>query len=329
MRASSLLARARLAIMSSAVVFGALGAANTLAGCTVVSRGVSSMTQDLEPAKKGGLKTLYARDGRLSALWIGHASVLIRIDDRLVLTDPVLTNVVGAFARRLVEPGLTAEEIPPGVTVIISHAHFDHLSLGTLSRIQSQVRRAYLPPGAVSYLTDMSFDARELRAWQAEDDLGLKITAVPVVHRAGRYGVDAMWNDATFTGYVIEYHGMRVYFGGDTGYEGATFRNVKEKLGPPDLAILPIGPIHPREFMRPIHEDGYEAVSAFVDLGAKYMLPMHYGTFINSVDEPGEDLARYKDALAQAKLDDGRAAPLLPGEARIYLEQPKAPPPEK
>jgi L-ascorbate metabolism protein UlaG (beta-lactamase superfamily) len=179
------------------------------------------------------------------------------------------------------------------------------------------------------YLTDMSFDARELRAWQYEDDLGLKITAVPVQHRAGRYGVDAMWNEATFTGWVVEYHGVRVYFGGDTGYEAAIFKNVKEKLGPPDLAILPIGPIHPREFMRPMHEDGYEALSAFADLGAKYMLPMHFDTFINSVDEPGEDLVRYKDALARSKIEDGRATPLVEGEARVYITKPKEAPPEK
>jgi N-acyl-phosphatidylethanolamine-hydrolysing phospholipase D len=290
-------------------------------GCSIVSRQARAYTDGPTPTRKADLGTLYAKDARLSALWIGHASVLVRMDDRFFLADPVLGNQVGGVSRRLVAAGMTAEELPPALTVLISHAHFDHLSVGTLSTIDAKVRRAYLPPGAASYLPNVAFDARELTAFKADDDLGFKVTAVPVKHRGGRFGADEMWNEETFTGWVVEYHGLTVFFGGDTGYDGALWKNVKKHFPSIDLAILPIGPIHPRAFMRGMHEDGYEAVSTFVDLGAKYMLPMHFATFVNSGDDEGEDLARFQDAVKQAKVEPSRAFALVQGEARVYVKK--------
>jgi L-ascorbate metabolism protein UlaG (beta-lactamase superfamily) len=295
--------------------------AASASGCSVVSRQVNAFTSGPLPTKKPDFATLYAKDARLSALWIGHASVLVRMDDRFLLADPILTNQAGALSRRLVAPAITAEQVPPGVTVVISHAHFDHLSIGTLSQIAGKVRRAYLPPGAVSYMTDVSLDARELGPFKSEDDLGFKVTAVPVMHRSGRYGVDSMWNEETFTGWVVEYHGLTVFFGGDTGYDGTMWKEVKRRFPSIDLAILPIGPIHPRDFMRPMHVDGYEAVATFQDLGAKYMLPMHFATFVNSTDDEGEDLWRFQDAVSRAKVDKERAFALVQGEAHTYVKK--------
>lgn len=290
-------------------------------GCAPVSRQMKAYTEGPVPARKADLATLYAKNARLAALWIGHASVLVRMDDRFLLADPVLGNQVGGFSRRLVGPGITKEELPPGLTVIVSHAHFDHLSVGTLSDIDAKVRRAYVPTGAACYLPNVAFDARELDPFESDEDLGFKVTAVPVRHRGGRYGADAMWNEATFTGYVVEYHGLTVFFGGDTGYDAGMWKDVKKRFPSIDLAILPIGPIHPRTFMRDMHEDGYEAVGTFVDLGAKYMLPMHFATFVNSMDDEGEDLARFQDAVKRARVDPARAFALTQGEAHVYLEK--------
>ncbi len=318
MRASTLL---RATAAGVRIMLGAVFTVASVSGCAILSRQTRAYTDGPTPARKADLRTLYAKDARLSALWIGHASVLVRMDDRFLLADPVLGNQVGGFSRRLVAPGISYEELPPGLTVVISHAHFDHLSVGTLTQIDAKVRRAYLPPGAACYLPDVSFDARELTAFKSDDDLGFKVTAVPVKHRGGRFGADEMWNDETFTGWVVEYHGLTVFFGGDTAYDGALWKQVKQHFPSIDLAILPIGPIHPRTFMRGAHQDGYEAVSTFVDLGAKYMLPMHFGTFVNSTDDDGEDLARFQDAVREAKVEGTRAFALEQGEAHVYVEK--------
>src|SRR6185312_11471672 len=89
-------------------------------------------------------------------------------------------------------------------------------------------------------------------------------------------------------GYVIEYHGMTVYFGGDTAYVAANFWRTAQKFPSIDLALMPIAPIHPRDFMKHSHVDPAEAVQAFLDLKAKRMVPIHFDTFINSTDEVGD-----------------------------------------
>src|SRR5690349_9058290 len=75
---------------------------------------------------------------RLSALWIGHATVLLQMDDKVIITDPFLTETIGELGRRVVEPGIDVENIPPCDVILISHSHFDHLSLGSLTILEAK-----------------------------------------------------------------------------------------------------------------------------------------------------------------------------------------------
>ena len=86
------------------------------------------------------------KNARLAVLWIGHATALVQIDDKVILTDPVFTSSVGQLSKRLVEPGLDPENLPPVDAVLISHMHFDHLSLGSLEMIERKVRMLLMPP---------------------------------------------------------------------------------------------------------------------------------------------------------------------------------------
>jgi N-acyl-phosphatidylethanolamine-hydrolysing phospholipase D len=272
------------------------------------------------------------KDARLAVVWVGHATALIQIDDKVVLTDPVFTSSVGQFSKRLVEPGIDPKDLPPIDAVLISHMHFDHLSLGSLAEIEPKVRTALLPAGGAAYLTDWySFPAHELRTWQAWEKDGLRVTAVPVDHVGWRYGVDEAWMTHSFTGYVIEYHGLKVYFGGDSAYDQRMFVETGERFPKLDLALLPIAPIEPRSVMRRFHMDPREAVQAFVDLDAARMVPIHYGTFITSTDDPGDPLREL--VSAQKKLDLGTRAivPMAIGERRVFVKvgegpEPPAPP---
>lgn len=260
------------------------------------------------------------KDARLSILWVGHATALVQMDDKFILTDPVFTSTVGMLSKRKYEPGLDVGKLPPIDAVLISHMHFDHLSLGTLDMIQEKTKNLFVPEGGTAYITDFSFPVVELRRWQNWEQNGLRVTAVAVKHVGGRYGVDASWNDS-FTGYVIEYHGLKVWFGGDSAYDQAAFVETGERFPGLDLAIMPIGPIEPRDFMRHYHVDPREAVQAFLDLGAKRMVPVHYGTFVNSTDEPGDALKALDVAKSEWKLGDRQILPLAIGEQRVLIKK--------
>jgi L-ascorbate metabolism protein UlaG (beta-lactamase superfamily) len=230
-------------------------------------------------------------DARLAVTWLGHAAALVQMDDRFVLTDPFLEDSVGQLSVRLQQPGMDPADLPRLDAVVVSHMHFDHLSLGSLDLIEAKVTRLFVPRGGLVYVPNYAFDARELSTWQSFDDRGMRITAVPVKHVGARYGIDAAWMTETFTGYVFEYRGLTVFFGGDTAYDGDRFRATAAHFPSIDLALLPIGPIHPRSFMESTHEDPGEAVRAFLDLGARCMVPIHFDTLVNGLDAPGEAVA--------------------------------------
>jgi len=226
-------------------------------------------------------------EAHLAVSWIGHATMLIQIDDRFVLTDPVLVDTIGfGLSHRKVGVPIDAGALPPIDAVVISHVHSDHFSLDSLAKIEHRARRVYVAEGGLVYLTNFAFDAVDLARWETFDDRGMQITAVPVKHLGNRYMIDT-WMHA-FTGYVIRYHGVTVFFGGDTAYEKENFRAVRERFGRIDLALLPIAPIHPRGFMEAVHMDPREALDAFADLGADVMIPMHFDTFVDSFDAPHE-----------------------------------------
>jgi N-acyl-phosphatidylethanolamine-hydrolysing phospholipase D len=258
-------------------------------------------------------------DARLAVLWVGHATTIVQIDDKFILTDPVFTSTVGQFSKRLVEPGVEPNNVPPIDAVLISHMHFDHLSLGTLELLERKIRRVYVPQGGLVYIPNFNFDSIEVPLWKTYDDDGLRITAVPTRHVGWRYGADRDWMTTSFSGWVIEYHGLTVYFGGDTGYEPENFRQAAARFTSIDLALLPIAPIHPRPFMERNHEDPNEAVLAFLDLHAKHMVPIHFDTFVNSLDaigEPGELLVR---AMHAHGLTEEQVHILAIGEQKVIV----------
>jgi L-ascorbate metabolism protein UlaG (beta-lactamase superfamily) len=281
-----------------------------LSACSFASKDIARVapTRITQPART---------DARLAVLWIGHATVLIQIDDKLILTDPFLVPTVGQFSRRVVDPGIDPANIPQLDAVVISHMHFDHMSLGSLELIEKKTPRLFVPQGGLVYVPNFAFDARELGTWKTFEQDGLRITAVPVNHVGWRYGIDSAWM-TSFTGYLFEYHGIRVYFGGDTAYDNRAFKEAGARFPNIDLALLPIAPIHPRTFMKRVHMDPPEALDAFRELGAKTMIPIHFDTLVNGFDDPGE--AR-NALLAEAKKRGvGEKVQLLAiGEQRVVI----------
>lgn len=313
----SFVSRAARGLLAASVALAASGCAIG----SIAARNLSTITRTPDKVPRKISKPL-RKDARLSVLWVGHATCLLQIDDKVVLTDPVFTATVAGLSRRLVEPGIDVADVPPIDAVLVSHVHADHLSLGSLEMLAPKVRHLALPRGGLTYLTDFAFDAFELGTWERWERDGLRITAVPVRHVGFRYGIDDAWMKDAFTGYLVEYHGLKVYFGGDTAYDERAFVETGRRFPGIDLALLPAGPAEPREFMRRTHVGPEEAVQVFLDLGAKAVVPIHRDTFVSSTDERGEALRRF---LAEAKarsVPDASVLALGIGEQRVVVPVP-------
>ncbi len=261
----------------------------------------------------------YRSDARLAVLWVGHATALLQMDDKLILTDPVFTTTIGEVSKRLVEPGIDPESVPPLAVTLISHLHFDHLSLGSLSLLERKIAMLIVPRKGLIYVPDYPFESRELPTWSTWESGGLRVTAVPVKHSGYRYGIDRAWMDQSYTGYVIQYHGLTVYFGGDTAYDRENVAATAARFPSIDLALLPIAPIHPRTHMEDKHIDPKEAVQVFQELKARILVPIHFGTFINSEDAPGEPIAALRLVAKKSKLDPRALQVLTQGEQRVLI----------
>jgi L-ascorbate metabolism protein UlaG (beta-lactamase superfamily) len=249
-------------------------------------------------------------------LWIGHATVLVQMDDKLVLTDPVFTSTIGQLSRRLVEPGLLPGDLPHVDAVLVSHVHLDHLSPGSLEMIERKVGFLAVPQKASVYVPDFSFETIELPSWKSVERGGLRVTAVPVRHRGARWGIDT-WMDTSFTGYVVEYHGLTVYFGGDTGYDKPLFDATRARFPSIDLALLPIAPVVRIGRVVEDHVDPREALLAFRDLGARWMVPIHHDTFLAATDPPGEPVRRLRAEMAAQGVAEDRVRVLTVGEQQV------------
>jgi N-acyl-phosphatidylethanolamine-hydrolysing phospholipase D len=247
------------------------------------SRAIDQISEPTRPVAHK-VATPIRPDVGLSVLWVGHATVLIQIHDKLIITDPVFTKTIGLLAKRSIDAGLDPSAVTRLDAILISHVHFDHFSYGSLDLLPKSAR-LFVPSGGIEYTPEFGFAATlPMKPWQAFEKDGLRITAVPVQHFGGRYGFDAGWNEEpTWTGYVIEYRGSTVFFAGDTRYDPEIFKEIGRRFQV-DVALIPIAPIEPRDFMGRVHTDPKEALQVFEDVGAKVMIPIHHDTFFQGLE---------------------------------------------
>ena len=231
--------------------------------------------------------------------FVNHATVLIQMAGRNILTDPVWSERVSPFRsvgpRRVRPPGIRFRDLPQIDAVLVSHNHYDHMDLTTLRRLSERDR-----PWVFSGLGNHALLASagvphgaELDWWQTSKlGPGFSVTAVPVQHFSGRGASDR--NATLWTGFVVSGSSGDVFFAGDTGY-GPHFARIGERFPRLRLAILPIGAYRPEWFMGPVHETPAEAIQAQRDLGAATAVGMHFGTFEltdEGEDEPAQELER-------------------------------------
>lgn len=258
-----------------------------------------------------------ADSSSIGVTWIGHATVLVRIEDRWFLTDPVLGKKIARVLPRNVEAGIDPRELPPLDAVLISHAHFDHLDIPSLRRVAPT--QLIVPSGAAKFLPDdlRARGVARLQTWERWTRDGVTITAVPASHGDGRYLVDR-WNHDTHTGYVIEYRGRTVYFAGDTGFVAREAAAIRERFAI-DVALIPIGPAGRAKWIErwrsDVHTTPEAALELFTATGAQWMVPIHYDTFFKPRHHERPYLER---AIAKAERG-GSVRVLSIGESTEFL----------
>ena len=231
---------------------------------------------------------------RITATWIGHATVLLNFYGTTILTDPVFSNRVGANLgfgtlgrKRQIAPALTFDDLPPIDLVLLSHAHMDHFDLPTLRRFPSDTpvitahRTQDLLAGMMVAPTELAWGDEKQLSSPAGD---LRIEAFQVNHWGARWRSDTFRG---YNGYIIEKAGKKIIFGGDTALCDH-FRAISRQ-GPFELALMPIGSYRPG---RSSHCTPEESAQMFRDSGARYILPIHHKTFALGPEPANEPIAR-------------------------------------
>jgi L-ascorbate metabolism protein UlaG (beta-lactamase superfamily) len=229
------------------------------------------------------------------ATWLGHSTVLLELDGRRVLTDPVFgerASPVGFAGPKRFHPVPAAiEELPPLDAVLLSHDHYDHLCRASIEAIAKMRVPIVTALGVGRHLERFGVDPALITEldWQESAEVGgVRFTATPAQHFSGR-GL-AHRNQTLWASWVVQSERRKVFFSGDTGLT-TQFLDIGRTHGPFDLVLLEVGAFHPA--WGAIHLGPENALTAFEMLGGGTLLPVHWGTFnlgLHDWDEPGETL---------------------------------------
>ena len=244
------------------------------------------------------------------AIWLGHANVWIHLGETTIAIDPIVGNI--PMYHRYTPLPVPVEQLRTDV-ILLTHAHYDHFDKPSVLRLLKKNPKTIIvaPEGFWRYLKGEIAREKcfELGWWESVKIGGLLITLTPSKHWSKRTPFDT--NKALWGGYIIQQEGRTIYHSGDSAY-GEHFKEIGERFEI-DEAFLPIGAYRPEEIMKYNHTNPPEALQAGIDLGAKTVLPIHYGTF-NLSDEPMNEPLEWFERLVHQNTYPFEAKPLQIGE---------------
>jgi len=248
--------------------------------------------------------------GEIGLTWIGHASFLVQTSRTNLLVDPNWAKWLKVI-KRIRHPGMEIRDLPTINLVLVTHAHFDHLDRRTLRRV-AEDQPIIVPFEVGNLVRGLGFQSiHELEYWKSFKCRGARITLTPCHHWGARFLHDS---HRGFGGYIIEVGGRTIYHCGDTAFFDG-FKEIGERFKI-DIALLPIGAYDPPSG-REVHMNPEEALQAFLDLGARRMVPMHYGSFRLSYEPPEEPLQRLLAAAKKLGIED-RVAVMTEGQPLVF-----------
>lgn len=237
-------------------------------------------------------------------LWLGHAAFFIRLNGKNILLDPVFGKP--SFVRTLIDVPSAIEKIKQVDYVLLSHDHRDHCDEDSIKQIAQKFPDARIYGGLRMdvLLKDWIPNEMQTAGWFQQfllPDDNVKIFFLPVRHWCRRGLFDT--NERLWGGYVIQGAGKTIYFSGDSGY-GSHYRETAELFPQIDYFLIGIGTYKPRWFMEPNHNSPEDALKAFIDTKAKFLVPMHFGRFDLSDESPGEPLRSLNDKAREMNVSD-------------------------
>jgi L-ascorbate metabolism protein UlaG (beta-lactamase superfamily) len=275
---------------------------------------------DWAPSPHADIPPPVVNGNRARLSYVGHASWLIQTAGLNILVDPVWSMRASPFAwagpKRHNDPGIAFESLPKIDVVLVSHGHYDHLDVATLSRLAAKFSPRVITPlgnDVTMHSADETIKA-EAFDWQDRVDLGgVAVTLVPTRHWSARGLFDR--NKALWASFVLETPVGKLYIVCDSGYgDGKHFRRVAQAHGPLRLTILPIGAYEPRWFMQDQHMNPSDAVKALADCGAEQALAHHHGTFQLTDEAIDAPVIALGAALDDATIPRERFVALKPGQ---------------
>jgi len=265
---------------------------------------------------------LQSKDSSLTITWIGHATFLITMDGKTILTDPFFSDraspVQWAGPRRMVPPAIPLDKLPNIDYAVISHNHYDHLDYNSVRYLAEHGTAFYVPLGMDEWFRSHGMtNVHSLDWWDSLNVGDLTFSAVPAQHFCAR--TPFARNKVLWCGWVLSDDQQTIYFAGDTGYFKG-FTDIGKRFPDIDVALLPIGAYNPRWFMKPVHLNPEDAVKAFRDLNASYAIAMHWGT-IKLTDEPmDEPPQRLRTNLHEHHIPRERFKVFAFGETQRYIQ---------
>ncbi len=245
--------------------------------------------------------------------WLGHATLLLRLNGRYLLTDPVFSLRASPLRfwgpQRRTPLALKPDDLPHLDAVLISHNHYDHLDCASIRSLHRRFPNVvfFVPVGLGTW-----FRRRGIRRvverdwWQSHELNGITLTAVPARHWSMRTPWDR--NRSLWCGWVAESADRRFWFSGDTGYSELLLE-IPQRLGVLDGAAIPVGAYEPRWFMRYHHMGPQDAVALWQAIGRPIAIPVHWGVFEladESLDAPPRELRAALSAAGEEEEADFR-----------------------
>lgn len=213
--------------------------------------------------------------------WIGQATILLNIDDKNILFDPIFSERASPLKnigpKRNIPPAISIENLPEIDLIVISHNHYDHLDLHALREIQNMypLVNIFVPNGDQSLLKSNGLkNIKEFEWWENQSIFNFSVTFVPTKHWSARGLFDR--NKSLWGGWAIKSKSKTVLHIGDTAYADY-FKDYPIKLGQIDITFMPIGSYYPRDIEAEYHVDPYEAIQLARELESKYTYGIHWG----------------------------------------------------